>query len=203
MSSKRLGCGMILVCLWATGCHHIKSDYPAFLAEHGADSDLPPTSLRASYAIEPRTSLHYYEVRSVAAGYGNRWIIEFGDMLDQTMQADYVQRAFVRPSHYTPGRVEPGYALLFELVDYRITSFTAHIQLRISLRHDGQPMFSKLYQADGPEHFGKVAWGGAFTMRGAIQDSTKGAVDQILRTFLNELEPLLKPTQSPPLQAAR
>ena len=107
MLSKDFARNLPCVSVLAAGCHHIKSDYPAFLAKHGAYSDLPQTNVRARYAIDSRTSLHYYEVRSFAAGYGNRWIVEFGQMLDQTLQSDYVQGAFHQLLAARRGKMKP------------------------------------------------------------------------------------------------
>ena len=48
----------------------------------------------------------------------------------------------------------------------------------------GQALFSKAYQVEGQSQGGKMFWGGPFAMKNAIQQSTKLALDEILRDFI-------------------
>jgi hypothetical protein len=48
-------------------------------------------------------------------------------------------------------------------------------------------VFEKIYQADGATQGGKMFWGGAFAMKNAVQQSSKLAIDSILRQLINDL----------------
>jgi hypothetical protein len=85
---------LTLSAVLCTGCHHIKSDYPAFLAQHPPKPALSHVPVSAQYTIAEETMRHSITYRSVAAGYGNKWILEVGQMLDQTMQSAAVRGAF-------------------------------------------------------------------------------------------------------------
>jgi hypothetical protein len=173
-------------------CHHIKSDYPAYLEKQRASPALPHVPLQVSYHIGERTLQHSLSIRSATAGQGNKWIVEFGEMLDQTLQSTELRSAF------TSLRRQPesarGYDLGFELIDYQVSGFSAHLMLHIMLRRDGTLLIDKIYPGDGETQAGKVVWGGAFSMRHALHATTKYAVDVVLRELLVDIE---RATRSP------
>ncbi len=178
---------MTLVLALATmgaGCHHIKSDYPTYLQKHSASPALPRVPLEARYSIGEATLHHRLSIRSALAGYGNKWIVEFGAMLEQTMQSTELQETFAGLTRQAASSGKPGYGIAFDLVDYQVSGLAAHLALRVVLERDGVVLIDKIYRSDGVPQVGKVFWGGAFTMRNALQASTKHAIDAALREFL-------------------
>jgi hypothetical protein len=57
----------------------------------------------------------------------------------------------------------------------------------VTYRRGGQDVFTKVYDASGETQGGKMFWGGAFAMKNAIQQSTKLAMDDILRALIADL----------------
>jgi hypothetical protein len=186
----------LAVCtLLCVACHHIKSDYPVYLQKHPASPALPHVPVAASYHVGESTQKHSLTIRSGSAGYGNRWIVEFGQMLDQTLQSAELRAAFatLERDAASPSRFE----LVFDLIDYRVSGFSAHIMLRVRLRHDGQALSDKVYSADGVAQVGKVVSRGAFSMRTALHTTTKDAVDVILRELLIDIARAATPIATP------
>ena len=107
-------------------------------------------------------------------------------MLDDTLQSRDVQSAFGRLTK-SDGE-QPGDGLLvFDLQSYTYAELGAHVALKVTCRRGGQDVFSKVYTADGTTQGGKMFWGGAFAMKNAVQQSTKLAVDEILRKLIADL----------------
>jgi len=183
-----------LLCLCAllcAACHHIKADYPKYLAKHPASPALPHVPIQVRYEIDESTLKHRAVIRSGAAGYGNKWIVELGQMLQQTMQSADVRAAFAQLSHHASPPSH--YDLRLELVDYQVSGFSAHLMLRAVLRQQGLIWIDKVYLADGPSQIGKVVWGGAFAMRNALHATTKHAVDLVLRQLLIDTQRVTRP----------
>ncbi|MFP5421058.1 MAG: lipoprotein [Gammaproteobacteria bacterium] len=173
-----------------TGCtikHPIAEDYPAYLSNNTGDSQLPSASGPAAYALSPATSSHHYEFRSAVVGHANLWIVNFGQMLDNTLQSTDVQQAFGRLEASQSGDLP---LLSFELQEYRFADFRAYITLKVNVSADEQQLFSKTYKVEGKSQGGKMFWGGSFAMKNAIQQSTKLALDDILRDFIQDYNQL-------------
>lgn len=173
-----------------TGCsikHPIAQDYPAYLSNNAGESQLPSASGPATYALSPATRSHHYEFRSAVVGHANLWIVNFGQMLDSTLQSTDVQQAFGRLESQQQGNLP---LLSFELQEYRFADFRAYVTLKISVKSGEQQLFDKTYQVEGKSQGGKMFWGGAFAMKNAIQQSTKLALDDILRDFIQDYNQL-------------
>lgn len=181
---KRLVVVFLLVLCGCSIKHEVVKDYPQYLANSRGESQLPATHAASTYALTPQTAAHHYEFRSAMAGYANVWVMEFGKLLDQTLQSEDVQKAFGK---LTKAGSEGDGVLVFELQNYSFTDMGAHVVLKVSMKRNGRSGFEKIYSADGQTQGGKMFWGGAFAMKNAIQQSTKLAVDQILRQLITDL----------------
>lgn len=185
----------------ASGCtirHYVAEDYPQYLINNQGESQLPRAA-PSSYAIAQGTRSHYYEFRSGAAGYANLWIVQFGQMLDSSLQSRDVQAAFGR---LTAGAEDPRSGLLvFDLQSYEFSDMGAHVALRVTCRRGGADVFTRVYLAGGSTQRGKVFWGGVFAMKNAVQESTKQAIDDILRQLITDLNAPLQ--AQPPARADR
>jgi hypothetical protein len=181
---------VIALCALAlgSGCsirHYVAEDYPQYLINNQGESRLPATA-EANYAITPGTRTHAYEFRSALAGYAHLWIVQFGQILDSTLRGREVQSAFGRL--VASGAEHPSNGLLiFDLQHYEFADMGAHVTLRVTHRRGGADVFSRIYESSGDTQGGKMFWGGAFAMRNAVQQSTRRALDDILRRLIADL----------------
>jgi hypothetical protein len=178
----------VVLAMMLCGCsikHEVVKDYPQYLINSRGESQLPTTKAASAYALTSTTAAHHYEFRSAMAGYANVWVVEFGKVLDATLQSEDVQKAFGKLTK-AEGAQGSG-VLVFDLQTYTFTDLGAHVSLKVSMKRDGEPPFVKVYTADGATQGGKMFWGGAFAMKNAVQQSTKLAVDQILRQLISDL----------------
>lgn len=177
----------VALALWGCSIHHdVVAEYPQYLANNRGEARLPTTTAASNYALTPTTQTHHYEFRSSRAGYANVWVVEFGRLLDFTLQSPDVQGAFGRLIRTEPADPR-GDKLVFDLQRYEFTDMGAHVTLQVSHVREGQRLFSRVYSASGDTQGGKVFWGGAFAMQNAIHQSTKHAVDEILRQVIADL----------------
>lgn len=180
---------LLAAALVMSGCsikHDVVKDYPQYLMNNQGNSHLPTTSSASGYAVTPATQANHYEFRSAMAGYANVWVVEFGRLLDDTMQSSDVQAAFGKLMKVNNSD-ESGGLLVFDLQNYSYAELGAHITLKVTYRRGGKDVFSKVYQADGTTQGGKMFWGGAFAMKNAVQQSSKLALDHILMQLINDL----------------
>lgn len=169
--------------------HHVADDYPQYLENNRGESKLPSAkNIKAEYWLTPETEKFTYKFRSFAAGYGNRWIVEFGKMLDQTLQSKDLQEAFGKLEKRGTDSRNVANLITFELIEYDFSKYAAHIELKISLARNGTDTFTKVYQSTGNGQAGKMWTGGVFAMKNSIQQSTKHALDEILKNFLNDIK---------------
>jgi hypothetical protein len=181
--------GLCAAALLLCGCsirHDVAKDYPQYLINNQNASQLPSTTAASEYTILPATAANQYEFRSAMAGYANVWVVQFGEILDSTLQSHDVQAAFGKLTKYDGGATSDG-VLIFDLQSYTYVELGAHVSLKVTYRRGDQDVFSKVYQADGKTQGGKMFWGGAFAMKNAVQQSTKLAVDNILRQLIADL----------------
>jgi PBP1b-binding outer membrane lipoprotein LpoB len=180
---------VVAAALLMSGCsirHDVAKDYPQYLINNQGTSQLPSTTAASEYTISPATAAHHYEFRSALAGYANVWVVQFGEVLDDTLQSHDVQTAFGKLMKSSGGSSSDG-LLVFDLQNYSYAEFGAHVALKVTYRRGNQDVFSKVYQADGTTQGGKMFWGGAFAMKNAVQQSTKLAIDTILRQLIADL----------------
>lgn len=193
MNSMRMGLSLLAVMLCTSACtirHAVEDDYPQYLKNNAGGSNLPETDAASNYLLTPRTQQHQYQFRSWLTGYANEWSIEFGEILDDTMRSEDVRKAFgeLRKAS-NESAASPG-LLVFDLEDYTFEDFGAHIALNISFSRFGTTELSKTYEEDGKSQGGKMFWAGAFGQKNAVQQSTKLALDEILRQLITDLNGL-------------
>jgi hypothetical protein len=181
---------MMATMLMLSACalpHYIHSDYAQYLTNNRGQTAFPRISAKTYYYLHPQTQNHRKEIRSVMTGYANQWIVEFGPILDYTMQFGDIHQAFVSLEKTDVPLQINDLLLSFRLVDYRFEGFEATVNLKITATHKGTILFEKPYEATGRSQGGKMFWGGAFAMKNAIQQSTKLALDSILTRFMGDL----------------
>ncbi len=178
-----------LIFLSAPVCirHYIENDYPRYLSKNAGESNLPKTDKASEYYLTPETEEHRYEFRSQLSGAANLWIVEFGKMLDDTLMSADVQNAFGALRKVPNPSAATNNLLIFDLQNYTFNDFSAHVSLKISHFRAGQEVFANTYVRDGKSQGGKMFWGGASAQKNAVQQSTKIAVDGILRQLIADL----------------
>lgn len=178
---------MVLITSACTIRHSIDKDYPQYLVNNAGESNLPKTDQASEYFLTPETQQYTYEFRAAVTGYANLWEVNVGKILDDTLRSQDVQNAFGLLKKVTEPLADSDGLLIFDLKDYKFEGFSAHITLDISLSRSGNVVFSKTYTESGKSQGGKMFWGGAFAQKNAVQQSTKLALDEILRRLITDL----------------
>jgi hypothetical protein len=179
-----------LIVLGTSACtirHAVEQDYPQYLANNTGTANLPNTDKASEYFLTSNTQTHSYEFRAAVTGQANLWIVEFGKMLDDTLRSADVQKAFNGIQKVSNESGKSKGLLIFDLQSYTFEDFGAHIIMNISMSQMGDEVFSKTYIQDGRTQGGKMFWGGAFGQKNAVQQSTKLALDEILRQLISDL----------------
>lgn len=182
-----------VIVLCTSSCQHfIEKDYPEYLANNTGTANLPETDKASDYILTPNTQQHSYEFQAVSTGVANIWVVEFGKMLDDTLMSTDVQKAFGALQKVSDMSGSSSSLLIFDLQNYTFEDYGAHISLKISLIRSGREIFSKIYKQHGKTQGGKMVWGGAFAQKNAVQQSTKLALDEILRQLILDLNTMTK-----------
>ena len=182
-----------VIVLCTSSCQHfIEKDYPEYLANNIGTANLPKTDKASEYILTPNTQQHSYEFQAVSTGVANIWVVEFGKMLDDTLMSTDVQKAFGALQKVSDMSGSSSSLLIFDLHNYTSEDYGAHISLKISLIRSGREIFSKIYKQHGKTQGGKMVWGGAFAQKNAVQQSTKLALDEILRQLILDLNTMTK-----------
>ena len=176
--------------------HFIEQDYPQYLVNNTGTANLPNTEKASEYFLTSNTQNYSYEFRAVTTGYGNLWIVEFGKILDDTLKSSDVQNAFGGLQKVSDVSGDSRGLLIFDLQSYSFKDCGAHISIRISLSRLGKVVFSKIYRQDGKTQFGKMFWAGVFGQKNAVQQSTKLALDEILRQLISDLNTMTSQSAS-------
>ena len=169
-----------------TGYVGVANDYPQYLINNRGEAKLPSTDGVSAYLLTPRAQDDRYEFRSWLAGPAVKWVVDFGKMLDDTFQSADVQTAFdgLRKVDQPPAA---GNTLVVDVRHYSFDHFSAHVSLEVSLERGGKVVFEKVYTQTGESQFGKMYWGAGFAQKNAVQQSTKLALDEIIRELIADL----------------
>lgn len=180
---------VLLAALAMSGCAtQVHTDYPQYLANNPGDAGYSNVADSAQYYLDPKTENHSVSIRSLMAGAANSWIVQFGRVLDATMESSQIKAAFDSVNKTSSSEGVDGLLLVFSLQNYQFADFQATTALNISAYSDGRKILSKAYNAIGISQGRKMFWGGAFAMKNAIQQSTKNAIDKILAEFMADLK---------------
>jgi hypothetical protein len=162
----------------------VSNDYSQYLVNNRGNASLPRAKQGASYAMSDAVKGHRYEFRSFLTGAANLWIVEFGKMLDATLRSKDVQEAFNNNLKEVSVSNTDDTVLYFDLNHYAFVDKQAKIDLKVTLKKQGNVLFEKSYQANGQSQGGKMFWGGAFAQKNAVQQSTKLALDEIFTQLI-------------------
>ncbi len=191
MNRKVLILGLVgFLSMMSAGCHHLANDFGSYLANDPLLPMATKADFQTAYYLTPETSSHSYSFRAFTSGIANKWIVEFGSMLDTALESPSVQAAFGKLTKQATADSAQGNLLIFDLKSYEFSEFTAHVALNVKLMKGSQTLLDKLYSSDGLSQGGKMFWGGAFSVRNAVHQSTRYALDDILRKLLRDIKEL-------------
>ncbi|WP_144395272.1 hypothetical protein [Pleionea sediminis] len=185
----------LLILFATTACtinRPVSNDYDQYLANNIGTSNLPKANQSASYEMSKAIQSHRYEFRSFMTGSANLWIVEFGKMLDATLKSKDVQAAFNNQLSELNGENPQGSLIYFDLQNYQFIDKQAKIALKVTLKQKENVLFTKVYTANGNSQGGKMFWGGAFAQKNAVQQSTKVALDIILKQLIYDFNQSVK-----------
>ena len=176
----------IILVLGTAGCSkQIHDDYAVYLQNNANTNIFMPTQLPFTYSLSPETKLHTLTVQAWMAGPLNTWIVRFSEILLANMRSHDVRKSLPNVVEASP---QPGTnSIFFHLVQYDFKNTKATIRLEITTRFADGSFQTKLYGAEGQAQRGKMYWGGPFAMKNAMQQSTKMAMDKILKYYTNDL----------------
>jgi hypothetical protein len=190
-----LGLFILCVAVSCGGCsikHMVSDDYPQYLVNNQDLSKFPKTQYMAEYLLTQNTINHHYEFRAAMTGYAHLWIVEFGKMMETTLESADMQAAFKRLTKAVGDGTSSAMIMKYDLIDYQFEGFEARVKLRVSVAKTGVTIFDKTYFEKGLSQGGKMFWAGAFGMKNAIQQSTKSAIDKVLIQSLNDMNSSVK-----------
>ena len=190
MTKKEAVVAVVLLAAVLSGCsvnHPIAKDYRQFLEKNAGATALPKSNLNSDYVIDGKTQNHKYEFRAATVGYAHLWIVEFGKILDETLNAPYVQNSFGRLTKADTASKKDESLISFSLESYEFKNYRAYVSMRIKLTNGDTTITDKLYTVEGHSQGGKMWGAGPFGMKSATLDSTKSAIDQILNQFIDGL----------------
>ncbi|MDR3427265.1 hypothetical protein [Silvimonas sp.] len=179
------------ILIMASGCsimHPVADDYGQYLTNNQKAGQFQQIQVANQYQVPAATQNHHYEFRSAMVGYAHVWAVDFGKILDATMQSKDVVDALGPLTKAAPDSPSNGNTLIFDLDKYSFEDFGAHIVLTIRVKNASGEVFKKTYTADGETQGGKMFWSGPFGMKNAVQQSTKLAMDKIFTTFIADVK---------------
>ena len=131
------------------------------------------------------------------SGIANSWTVRFGNILNATMQSYDMRQVFGDVEKAPQPTAKVGLLLAFSLKSYRFENFQASVDLETQAKFNNQSILMRRYQTTGRSQGGKMFWGGAFSMKNAIQQSTKSALDQIFAQLTIDLRTALSNPPAP------
>lgn len=170
--------------------HPVAEGYGKYLEKHGGNATLPKTALEADYEIDNATVNHRYEFRAMTAGVAQLWIVEFGKILEETLNAPYVQKSFGRLQKRGMRAAEKENLVKFALEKYEFKNFRPYVTMTISLEDGQKELLKKTYSSEGDSQAGHMLAAGHLMMERATLQSTQQAINRILEAFINDVNNL-------------
>lgn len=163
---------LILSLIWLvslTGCYNV-----ALNPISPVSGSLIPINGRLE--VPRQTADYTYDVRSAAAGYGNRFRIHVGKALAQYAKA-YIDPVFV-------GKDNSIIRIVIENFD--VHDFEAHIDASFLIEIENEMVFNKKYHANGTGYFAQTLWAGVFAMKSSMRKTLNEALRSLFEQFLED-----------------
>lgn len=137
-----------------------------------------PFGETATIDVPEQSANYVYDVRSIAAGFGNRWRIAVGDALVQYAEA------YLRPVFPAGDDLR----IQITIESFEVRDFEAHIDGRFAISRGREIVFNRKYHAQGVGHFAQTAWGGAFAMKSSMRKTTDEALRSLFEQVLADMQ---------------
>ena len=174
--------------VFSTGCitHYVMDEYPQYLQKNEGKLDLPKINTKLSYAMDEPSDKHIKKIQAVSTGWAHKWMIEFGKTLRATMNSTDVNKAFKKIT-YDKNKSGPLH-IDFAVKEFDFREAKAHINVDATVSKKGKQILSKNYTEVGIGQGGKMFWAGAFGMKNAIHQSTKAAMDTLMKRLVEDIK---------------
>lgn len=185
---------LVLASLLLISCSTIPvfDSYPNFLEEHSGTVYSDKLNFKMNWEMTKRSNKYLKEVSSGTAGVSKTWLMDFGKMMRATLESNDVKRNFV--SLVEGAKNQNDVHAIIDVIDFGFASHHSIIKLRIDVSRGDKPIFSNTYEEVGDSKGADMFLYGPTKMGTGMQESTKSAMDKILKVFLRDLKVL-----SPPL----
>jgi len=173
----------------------IARDYDRYLKNNERSGLFQKVNLAVEYEIDNSTVKHNYSYSPGTVGYDSAWVIEFGKILQHTINSQDVQEAFLK---LTTGNKEKSKnsILRFKMIGYEFRDHRAFVSLNVSLMSCENLVFDNTYNAKGRGQGGKIFLAGTFGIKNAVQQSTKSALDKIFHNLISDINTKLADVKS-------
>ena len=161
----------------------VQDDYSSYLTNNAGETVFPKVDGEYGYESSLPTQQHHTVIKSWMAGIANSWEVRFNDILVTTLNSQDVRNAI----HLHPYVAADSNKIHFNLLRYDFSDGQASIQLQIQTTLADETTLSQVYTATGQGQLGKMFWGGALAMKNAVQQSSKDAMDKILKAYFQDL----------------
>ncbi len=148
---------------------------------------------RVVVVIEKKTLLEKEVINSAMAGVVNEWEVQPGEMLKQVSDIEFPQMFdhYEFSSSYPSKETGKQVAIVeLSLVKYEFADFHATITMRAVLSRfdEGKHiLLDRTFSESGSTQGGKMFWGGAFSMKSAIRQSSIEAYRKMFKDLREEL----------------
>lgn len=148
---------------------------------------------RVAVVIDNQTLASKEVINSGMAGVVNDWEVQPGEMLKQVSDIEFPQmfESYTLLTSY-PAEFSDTARVIVELsiVQYDFSDFHAKITTRVvisKMEPGKRVLLDRTYQGTGASQGGKMFWGGAFSMKSAIRQSSIDAYKKIFRQIREDL----------------
>ena len=190
MMKKRLIKGLLLLTAFVLiGCAHRVEFRSPDVYQYER-----PVPLKAIFYMDQTMKDKTWSGRAFSSGIVHRWDVPIGKVVRQYVNA-YLKKGFKDFNEIETLSLKPTYDILIKVIDlnYYIAEQAAHCDLAFAIENPSEKqVFNKKYPADGPSEFERVFWGGVFTQKSAIRQSTHVVLENILRELLADIQAYYK-----------
>lgn len=148
---------------------------------------------RVLVVIENNTLTSKTVINSAMAGMAHDWEVQPGEMLKQVSDIEFPQMfaSYEFRTSYPGGAPGEQVAIIeLSVVKYDFSDFHATISIRAVVSRmagNKQILLDKTYHGSGPSQGGKMFWGGAFSMKSAIRQSSIAAYQKMFQELREDL----------------
>ena len=148
---------------------------------------------RVTVVIDKKTLASKEVINSGMAGVANDWEVQPGEMLKQVSDIEFPQmfESYTLQTSYPAEFTDADRAIIeLSIVQYNFSDFHAQITTRVvvsKMEPGRRVLLDRTYHGTGISQGAKMFWGGAFSMKSAIRQSSIDAYQKIFRQMREDL----------------